>query len=107
MAAVGLLDLCSPQYYDGPGLAVRDYVVGSIGEWAGLVGPERLCVGFGVDPAVPDRYMSPEQCRTTWQAVEAAHPGLRGAFAWNVATDESTGWGFAGHVGALVDPRPQ
>jgi chitinase len=106
MAVAGLLDLCSPQYYDGPGLAVENYVIGNIAGWANLVGPERLCVGFGVDPSVPDRYMSPEQCASTWRAVDLAHPGLRGAFAWNVATDERTGWGFAGRVGALVDPRP-
>ena len=106
MAAAGLLDLCSPQYYDGPDLAVQDYVVGSIGEWAGLVGPKRLCVGFGVAPSTPDRYMSPEQCASTWQAVDAAHAGLRGAFAWNDATDEATGWGFAGRMGSLVNPRP-
>ena len=106
MAAGGLLDLCSPQYYDGPDLAVQDYIVGNIDEWIRLVGPERLCVGFGVDPSTPDRYMTPEQCASTWQAVDAAHAGLRGAFAWNVATDESTGWGFAGRVGALVAPFP-
>jgi chitinase len=106
MATAGLLDLCSPQYYDGPNLATQHYVVDNIAGWADLVGPERLCVGFGVDPATPDRFMTPEECVSTWRAVDAARPGLRGAFAWNVATDESTGWGFAGRVGALVDPRP-
>jgi chitinase len=107
MVAAGLLDLCSPQYYDGPDLAVQDYVVGNIGEWVRLVGPDRLCVGFGVDPSTPDRYMTPDRCASTWRAVDAAHAGLRGAFAWNVATDESTGWGFAGRVGALVAPSPR
>lgn len=104
MVAAGLLDLCSPQYYDGPGLAVPAYVVDSVGEWAGLVGPDRLCVGFGVDPAVPHLFMPPDRCADTWHAVDAAHPGVRGAFVWNVATDEATGWGFANGVGPLVAP---
>jgi hypothetical protein len=104
MAGEGLLDLCSPQFYDGPGLAVQDYVVASIGEWAALVGADRLCIGFGIDPATPDRFMTPDRCASTWRAVTASHTGVRGAFVWNVATDEATGWGFADRVGALVTP---
>ena len=105
LARAGLLDLCGPQYYDGPDLADRDYVVHSIGEWAGLVGPERLCLGLGLSPGMPN-YMTVAECANAWQAASAAYPDLRGAFVWNVINDEANGWGFADDVGGLVAGRP-
>lgn len=101
LAGAGLLDLCSPQYYDGPGLAEERFVVESVREWAALVGPHRLGVGFGLVSESGDQ-MSPARCATTWHHVWAAVPGIRGAFAWNVAADEATGWAFARDVGPLV-----
>jgi hypothetical protein len=101
LAHAGLLDLCGPQYYDGPGLTDRDYIVHSIGEWAELVGPERLCLGLGLSPGTPN-YLTVAECAQAWRAASAAQPDLRGAFVWNVINDEATGWGFATDVGGLV-----
>ena len=100
MVAAGLMDLCGPQYYDGSGLATPAYITGDIGQWVDLVGADKLCIGFGIN-SLGD-YMSVDQCVSTWNTVRSAHPGIRGAFVWNVATDESSGWGFANRIGPLV-----
>jgi chitinase len=100
MVTAGLLDLCGPQYYDGAGLATPDYITGDIGQWVDLVGADKLCIGFGVNN--PGDYMTTDQCVSTWNTVRSAHPDIRGAFVWNVATDESNRWGFVNRVGSLV-----
>ena len=100
MVGAGLMDLCGPQYYDGAGLATPAHITGDIGNWVNLVGADKLCVGFGIGDA--GDYMTIDQCVATWNTVRAAHPAIRGAFVWNVATDESNGWGFANRLGPLV-----
>jgi chitinase len=102
MAAAGALDYCAPQYYDGPGLAVQSYVVSNVDTWAALLGDSKVVVGFGISNAA--NYMTVAQVVSTWQALEANHPNLGGAFDWSIETDESTGWPFATEVGPLVSP---
>ncbi len=102
MAAAGALDYASPQYYDGPNLATQAYIVPSVDTWAALVGESKLVVGFGVADAT--NYMTVAEVVSTWNAVAANHPGLRGAFDWQIDVDQSTGWPFATQVGPLVDP---
>jgi hypothetical protein len=94
------MDLCGPQYYDGAGLATPAHITGDIGNWVNLVGADKLCVGFGIGGA--GDYMTVDQCVATANTVRAAHPTIRGAVGWNVATDESNGWGFANRLGPLV-----
>lgn len=101
MAGAGLLDLCGPQYYDDPGLTSTQYIVDSVGEWAGLVGATRLYVGFGIISG-PPLYMTVERCADAWCRVQQAVPGVRGAFCWNTAADDAGGWRFASEVGRLV-----
>jgi chitinase len=102
LARDGLLDLCGPQYYDDPGLTDEQYIVDSVGEWAGLVGPDRLVVGFGL--GTDAGYLSIDRCASAWRRVAEAVPGVRGAYCWNTATDEASGWRFATDVGRLVRP---
>lgn len=101
MVQSGLMDFCAPQYYDGPGLTTQEFVIDSIGEWVGLVGADRLGVGFGINADAPD-FMTTAECVNTWQAVQAAYPDIRGAYVWSLATDETNGWGFARQVGPLI-----
>jgi chitinase len=102
MAAEGALDYCAPQYYDGPDLAEQSYVVPNVDTWAGLLGEGRLVVGFGI--ANMSNYMTVAQVVSTWHAVKANHPNLRGAFDWQIDTDDGMGWPFAIQVGPLVSP---
>jgi len=102
MLAAGALDYAAPQYYDGPGLATQSYVVTSADAWAALLGEDKLVIGFGVANAT--NYMTIAQATATWSAVKASHPGIRGAFDWEIDTDQSMGWPFATQVGPLVNP---
>lgn len=102
MLAAGALDYAAPQYYDGPNLATQAYVVPSVDTWAGLLGEEHVVVGFGVANAT--NYMTIQQAVSTWDAVLANHPGIGGAFDWQIDVDQSTGWPFAMQVGPLVNP---
>jgi chitinase len=103
MASAGALDYCAPQYYDGPGLAEQSYVVSNVAQWVTLLGPSKVVVGFGVWDDQTD-YMTASQAVSTWDAVQAATPTLRGAFDWQIDVDYSTGWPFALQVGPLVNP---
>jgi chitinase len=102
MVAAGALDYAAPQYYDGPGLAVQSYVVPNVDTWVSLLGEGHVVVGFGV--ANQTNYMTIAQAVATWSAVAGNHPGIRGAFDWEIDTDQSAGWEFAEQVGALVNP---
>jgi hypothetical protein len=102
MLQAGALDYCAPQYYDGPDLATPSYVETNVAAWTSLLGESHVVVGFGVwDQA---NYMTITQATTTWQALAASHPQLRGAFDWQIDTDEAAGWPFAQQVGPLVAP---
>jgi chitinase len=101
MAAANALDYCAPQYYDGPGLAEQSYVVGSAQQWVTLLGASKVVVGFGVWDNEAN-YMTIPQAISTWQAVRAEAPGIRGAFDWQIDVDYSTGWPFATQVAPLI-----
>jgi chitinase len=102
MVKAGALDYAAPQYYDGPGLAVQSYIVNSIGEWGKLLGDDHLAVGFGVSSQ--SNYMTITDAVSTWKALKASHPTLRGAFDWEIHSDEAAGWQFATQMGPLVSP---
>ena len=101
MVDAGAIDYCAPQYYDGPNLADPAYVVNSIKEWVGLLGAEHVVVGFGINAGVTN-YMTRQQAIDTWNQVKANHPAIRGAFDWEIGTDETQGWPFANGVAPLV-----
>ncbi len=96
----GALDYAAPQYYDGPNLATQSYITKSVGEWAALLGASKVVVGFGVWDQ--PNYMSIADAVSTWKALAAARPALRGAFDWQINTDETQGWPFAQQLGPLV-----
>lgn len=100
MVDAGALDYAAPQYYDGPGLDVQSYVVNSVNEWASLLGPSRVVVGFGIWDQ--PNYMSVGEAVPTWRQVETNLPSIRGAFDWSIHTDEAQGWPFANQVAPLV-----
>lgn len=101
MLTAGALDYCAPQYYDGPGLAVPDYLVGNVQEWVNLLGPTHVVVGFGINTSLPN-YMTQAQAIESWNRVEAANPTIRGGFDWETGSDETQGWPFANGVAPLI-----
>ena len=102
MVAAGALDYAAPQYYDGPNLATQAYLVPNVDTWVGLVGEERLVVGFGIWDQ--PNYWAIGDAVTAWKAVQANHPGLRGVFDWQIDVDQASGWPFAQQLGPLVGP---
>ncbi len=102
MAQAGALDYAAPQYYDGPNLAETSYLVGNIDTWVGLIGADKVVVGFGIwnQP----NYWAIGDAITAWNAVQAKYPTLRGAFDWTIDIDQSQGWTFADALGPLVNP---
>lgn len=100
MIRAGALDYAAPQYYDGPGLADPSYVVSNIMGWVSLLGADHVVVGFGIDK-LPN-HMSQAQAVSTWDQVKANHPSIRGAFDWEIGTDEAQGWPFAIGLGPLI-----
>lgn len=101
MLNAGAIDYCAPQYYDGPGLAEPDYVVGNVQEWVNLLGPTHVMVGLGINTSLPN-YMTKAQAIDTWTRVEAANPTIHGGFDWETGTDETQGWPFANGVAPLI-----
>ncbi len=104
MVKAGAMDYAAPQYYDGPGLATQDYIVGSVDEWAGLVGADKLIIGFGIWDQT--NYMAIEDAISTWNQASTNHPSLRGGFDWAIHIDESQGWPFANQLGPVINPSP-
>lgn len=101
MVDAGVMDMVSPQYYDGPGLADESYIVNSVNEWVARMGDaSRVGVGFGLANAV--NFSSRAAVEGAWKTLAARHSRLRGAFNWDIPTDESIGWPFANSVGPLV-----
>jgi hypothetical protein len=100
MVKAGALDYAGPQYYDGPNLDTQSYITTNIEQWVSKLGPTHVVVGFGIWDQ--DKYMSVAEAVPTWKEVESKHPTLRGAFNWQVMTDEQAGWGFAEQVAPLV-----
>lgn len=100
MLRAGALDYAAPQYYDGPNLADPAYVITNVDQWVALLGAPHVVVGFGTNSAA--NFMSDAQAASTWRAVQQRHPQLRGAFNWELVTDERQGWAFARKVGPLV-----
>ncbi|NUL43982.1 hypothetical protein F7P69_02035 [Cellulosimicrobium funkei] len=101
MIDAGVLDMVSPQYYDGPGLADEDHTVESVNEWVALMGDSRR-VGVGVGVARAANYSTHAAVESVWMILTTRHPQLRGVINWNISTDESMGWPFASHVGPMV-----
>jgi chitinase len=100
MVDAGALDYAAPQYYDGPGLDLQSYIVNSVNEWSSLLGASKVVVGFGIWDQ--PNYMSVGEAVPTWRQVETNLPSIRGAFDWQIHTDEAQGWPFANQVGPLV-----
>jgi chitinase len=101
MIEAGVMDMVSPQYYDGPGLAEEGYIVKSVNEWVARMGDaSRVGVGFGLANAV--NFSTRAAVEGAWKTLAARHPKLRGAFNWDMPTDEGLGWSFANYVGPLM-----
>ncbi len=101
MVSAGAMDYAAPQYYDGPGLAMPSYVVGSVTEWVNLLGAAHVVVGFGINPGAAN-YMTPADAITIWNQVRAANPAIHGGFDWEISTDLAQGFPFAHGVGNLI-----
>ncbi|WP_281279776.1 carbohydrate-binding protein [Chitiniphilus eburneus] len=102
MVIANAIDYCAPQYYDGPNLAEPSYVVNNVGEWVALLGASHVVVGFGINDAT--NYMRIDQAVSTWNQIKSAYPTIRGAFDWQIGTDEVQGWPFAIQMKPIVNP---
>jgi hypothetical protein len=101
MVQANVLDYAAPQFYDGPDLANQSYVVNHTSEWVSLLGVSHVVVGFGV--AVNQTYyMTIAEAVSTWNQIRSIYPTIRGAFDWEVHSDEAQGWVFAKDLGPLV-----
>jgi chitinase len=103
MLSSGSMDFVGPQYYDGPGLADRAYIVRSVNEWVRDVAggdASKIIVGFGI--ANSANYMTTNAAVDTYREVKANHPNIRGAFLWERSADANAGWPFANAMGPLV-----
>jgi chitinase len=101
MVHANAMDYAAPQYYDGPDLAEQSFVVKDIKGWISLLGASHVVVGLGV---IPNKkyYMTVDVAIATWKQIRTEYPTIRGAFNWNIVTDEAQGWAFAKNVGPLV-----
>ena len=103
MLAAGLMNYCAPQYYDGPNLNTKTYVVNSVNEWVHDVAggdASKIVVGMGVN--MSGYYMTNDLAVDTFRTVKANHPSIRGAFLWERSVDANTGWPFANQMGPIV-----
>jgi hypothetical protein len=100
MLRAGALDYAAPQYYDGPNLADPAYVTANLRLWVRLLGASHVVAGFGINSAA--NFMSEAQVADSWRQLRREHPTLRGAFNWELDTDERQGWPFARHIAPLV-----
>ena len=104
MIDAGVMDLVSPQYYDGPGLAARDYIVTSVNDWVIKMGSaSKVGVGFGLNPNA-NNYSTQSSILGAWATLVARHPSLRGAFNWDMPTDENLSWAFGKVVSRKIMP---
>ncbi|WP_052274163.1 LysM peptidoglycan-binding domain-containing protein [Arthrobacter sp. L77] len=101
MIDAGVMDMVSPQYYDGAGLTTEGYIVNSVNEWVARMGDAgRVGVGFGLGDAA-DR-SDQAVVEGAWKSLAARHPELRGAYTWDLPMDERMGWPFAENIAPLV-----
>jgi hypothetical protein len=106
--AAGVLDFVAPQFYDLTGLNTeadkRDHAINNIQSvWLPLVGGDASKVGLGFkNVGLPSETMQVSTSVATWNALAAAHPGLRGGFVWNLELDASIGSAFANQMGAAI-----
>lgn len=102
MVAADALDLASPQYYGGGTTYTDDEIADLTDTWVAALGDAGK-VGVGL--ALPRGGDAPTtHPATTWERCTARHPGLRGAYGWNVVADEEQGWAFAEDVSRAVVP---
>ena len=80
----GVLTYAAPQFYDWNGFNAAGYISNAITTWAALVGAGNLSVGLSANysngPSLDD-------CTREWNAIKAAHPGIRGTFCWSAQTN--------------------
>ncbi|RZI41643.1 hypothetical protein EGT07_18460 [Herbaspirillum sp. HC18] len=102
MVQAGVLDYAAPQYYDGPDLDSPTFVADNISKWVSLLGAERVAIGFGISSAV--NYMTVQEAVASWTTVKSVYPSIRGAFNWEIHSDEASGWAFANTLKPLINP---
>jgi len=100
MAQAGVLSWAAPQFYDWSGFNASGYIAGRIDTWVGLVGDaSRTVVGLSANysngPSLAD-------CVREWNAVKAAHPGIRGMFCWSAQTNLAGGHGWGSAMNKLL-----
>jgi len=94
MARAGVLDVAGPQHYDWVGFNAPGYIKGRIDLWSRLIGADKTMVGLSANysngPSLQD-------CIREWDAIQAAHPDIRGMFCWSAQTNLGGGnaWGRA------------
>ena len=95
MVQEGVLDLVSPQFYDSPYAADARSIVEAVERWANGIGDiTKLGLGFGLNPGAYN-YSTISTITQAWAASLQGFAGLRGAYNWDIATDERLGWAFA------------
>lgn len=110
--AAGVLDLCSPQYYDLTGLTseaskISNMVSSIETSWLPQVSGDasKLGLGYGISSAVSET-MTLASLTTAWNTLVAKYPALRGAFAWESHADAAGSWAFETTMAPLLHIQP-
>lgn len=101
MLDAGAIDYCAPQYYDGPDLSDPAHLLENIEIWMGLMGPQNVVVGFGVNNEL-NNYWKIDSAVNTFETLEARYPDVKGVFDWRLDWDARDGYPFAKQLGPLV-----
>lgn len=92
MSDAGVLTWAAPQYYDWSGFNAAGFISGRTNDWIADLGAEKVVIGLAANysngPSLSD-------CVREWNAVKAAHPGIRGMFCWSAQLNLHGGnqWG--------------
>ena len=92
LANAGVLSWAAPQYYDWSGFNAVGFIRNRTNDWVNAIGAERVVLGLAANYA---NGPSLQDCIREWDAVKAAHPGIRGMFCWNAQLNLAGGnvWG--------------
>ena len=90
-----VLDLVSPQYYNG-GQSDPAWIVGHALDWGGVVGPDKVGMGFMTVKTASDHgEQTPAAVCSMWRDLSARVPQARGLMTWSINLDKTSGYRFA------------
>jgi chitinase len=103
MQAAGVLTFASPQYYDWNFYKQPDVVKEITDQWVSGLGEEQVVVGLSANYDYTTS-LTLDESEREYNAIVAAHPNIRGAYAWNCTTNLQGGNAWGSAMRQLVHP---